>query len=166
MINKGLLEELKIRFELDQKLINSQKIHKFEKNCRINTIWLKDNIYKYGWLRSEIVSEQGELFTWLIVQHSQDINFQKKCLELLKKLQLTNERNQHIAYLTDRILVNEGKKQVYGTQFSNGKPFPIKDINNLDKRRKDKSLENFKDYSKMMAIICGSKCNQSHKHNS
>jgi len=150
MINKELFNELRIRFELDQELIKDQRIYEFEKKCGLNSIWLKDKISQYGWLRSGIVTEQGELFAWLIVQHSQDINFQKKCLGLLEESPSTVQRKQHIAYLTDKILVNEGKRQLYGTQFSNGNPFPIKDRKNLDKRRGKMSLGNFEDYFKLM----------------
>ena len=47
----------------------------------------------------------------------------------------------NIAFLTDRILVNKGMEQIYGTQFYRnkaGKPVqkPIKDIDNIDRRRK------------------------------
>lgn len=59
------------------------------------------------------------------------------------------------AYLTDRILVNIGKPQTYGTQFyknPNGKliPRPIKNTNLLEKRRKAVGLGSFKLYKKQM----------------
>jgi hypothetical protein len=57
------------------------------------------------------------------------------------------------AYLTDRILVNNSKKQLYGTQFYRDKrgvliARPIKNKDNLDKRRKAVGLESFQKYSK------------------
>jgi hypothetical protein len=55
-----------------------------------------------------------------------------------------------LADLTDRVLLAEGKKQVYGTQFTlvNGKckPRPLKDEANVDKRRKEVGLEPLADY--------------------
>lgn len=48
----------------------------------------------------------------------------------------------------DRQRVNQGKKQIYGTQMkrlSDGtlEPFPIEDSENIDKRRTEKGLESF-----------------------
>ena len=46
----------------------------------------------------------------------------------------------HITYLTDRVLVGEGKPQRYGTQLENkdGKltPYPLEDPENVDERRR------------------------------
>lgn len=51
----------------------------------------------------------------------------------------------HVAYLTDRVLVNERKPQRYGTQFwtVNGElePRPIEDEANVDQRRAEVGLE-------------------------
>lgn len=154
MKNKELAEELKKRFEIDQKCTDLYdpdfSLEKFEKVCLDNTLWLKNKISDYGWLSSDLVEEQGELFAWLIVQHSADLNFQKDCLRLLKSFPVAKARNGHIAYLTDRILIKETKKQLYGTQFYGNKPIPINDINNLDKRREEMSLGKFVEYYKIM----------------
>lgn len=150
MINKALFEELKQRFELDQKFNNNKSLIEFERICSDNTSRLKKQISQYGWISSSIVGEQGELFAWLIVQHSADLDFQKECLKLLKKLPLTNERKGHIAYLADKILVKENKKQLYGTQFSNKKPLPIANPESLDIRREEMGLDRFEEYFKLM----------------
>lgn len=159
MINKELFNELKKRFEIDQKstkLYDKEfNLDKFEKVSIDNTNWLKKQIGTYNWLSSELVGEQGELFAWLIVQHSSNLNFQKNCLRLLKSLPITKTRSGHIAYLTDRILTKENKKQVYGTQFLDNEPIPLEDINNLDKRRKEMGLERFEIYYEQMT-----KCNK------
>jgi len=62
------------------------------------------------------------------------------------------------AYLTDRILVNKKRKQIYGTQFYTNRrgqyiPRPIRDIKNLDKRRKAMSLGIFSKYKKIMKKV-------------
>ena len=63
-------------------------------------------------------------------------------------------QREDIAYLTDRVLVNEGKPQVYGTQFHrvNGerKPRPIEDAETVDERRKSMQLTTLKDYAAFM----------------
>ncbi|MFH1248801.1 MAG: DUF6624 domain-containing protein [archaeon] len=148
--NQKLFYELEQRFKLDQELIKQCDIKKYTENCHKNSEWLKRIISKQGGSSEEKISKQGEFYSWLIVQHSEDIDFQKLCLKLLKNLSKTKERNQHIAYLIDRILVKENKKQIYGTQFSNGNPFPILDEGNLDKRRNEMGLGSFEEYSKTM----------------
>ncbi len=53
----------------------------------------------------------------------------------MKTLPDTEVKVFNIAYMEDRVLVRQGKSQVYGTQDGE-----IKDIANLDKRRKAMGL--------------------------
>lgn len=57
----------------------------------------------------------------------------------------------------DRILVNEGKPQIYGTQVQvfEGKalPRPVEDPDNLDKRRKEMGLGSFDDYLTLLKEV-------------
>lgn len=61
-----------------------------------------------------------------------------------------------IAYLTDRVRVNRGQPQIYGTQFTiydNGEygPRTIEDVENVDERRREMGIKaSFEDYKKMM----------------
>ncbi len=66
-----------------------------------------------------------------------------------------NEISQnHFAYLTDRVLLAEGKKQLYGTQFDwvDGKllPQPLEDEANVDKRRAEAGMSPLAQYAKEM----------------
>jgi hypothetical protein len=54
-------------------------------------------------------------------------------------------------------LVNEGKKQLFGTQFYKNKkcifrPRPIRDMKNLDKRRKKYGLPPFSDLNMRLSL--------------
>ena len=109
-----IIKELQNRFHKDQQALHSDKFNEISKE---NTLFLKDLINKIGWPSEEKVGKQGELAAWLISQHSDfDIGFQEECLALMKSLSQNPDRNIHIQYLTDRTLINRGKKQVYGTQ--------------------------------------------------
>lgn len=145
---KDILSELERRFELDQNTIKTREgiIKNYEKITKNNSEWLKKIIYKKGWMPREFLGKKGEIHEWLIIQHSNDIAFQKKYLSFLENLPKNKERKQNIAYLTDRILINENKKQLYGTQFQNKKPFPIHDSENLNKRRREMDLEDFNEH--------------------
>ncbi len=53
---------------------------------------------------------------WFVAQHSDsNLSFQKKILQMFSH-PLTNTKPQYYTYLTDRVNINEGKKQIYGTQ--------------------------------------------------
>ncbi|GEM_PF-522232 len=110
-----------------------------------NTARMKEIVKQHGWPGKRLVGTDGATAAWLLVQHAdKDPVFQKHCLELMKAAPKGEIRMHDIAYLTDRVLVNEGKKQIYGTQFifKNGKPVPqpIEDEANVDKRRKEAGL--------------------------
>lgn len=66
---------------------------------------------------------------WLLIQHADsDVEFQQYCLELMEReVESGGVAKSDVAFLTDRILVNKGKPQLYGTQFyeSKGKLIPM-----------------------------------------
>jgi len=149
--NPQLLKELTQRFQLDQSLSKEKNWEKLMNVYPKNTKWLEGIIREVGWPSQNLVGIFGEQAAWLIVQHSGDVKFQEKCLRLIKNLPLTNERKHYIAYLTDRILVRGGNKQLYGTQYDGIQPFPIENEKELDLRRKTMGLGPFSEYHKLMA---------------
>jgi len=110
-----------------------------------NLLRMKEIIAKYGWTGKSLVGTDGATAAWLLVQHSdRDVAFQRLAMEQMKKLPACEVENTHLAYLTDRVLLNEGKKQLYGTMLrrEEGKmvPKPLEDEVNVDKRRADLGL--------------------------
>ena len=55
---------------------------------------------------------------WVLAQHlDEELALQRQCLGLLEGAVADGEADaESLAYLTDRVLVNEGKPQRYGTQ--------------------------------------------------
>lgn len=99
------------------------------------------------------VGKKASYNAWLLVQHSRDLKFQKSYLGLLKQ----NEKDinpANIAYLEDRVLMYEGKPQIYGTQFvlnkKTGKmePHTIRDAANVNERRSKYGLEKLENHIK------------------
>ena len=130
---------------------------KMEAVDRRNTARLKETVDKDGWPGRSRVGKDGAHAAWLLVQHAdKDRAFQKRCLALLEKAVKAAEANgQDLAYLTDRVRVGEGKKQLYGTQFQGAgdklDPYPIEDEANVDRRRKDVGLPTMAEYRKLLA---------------
>jgi hypothetical protein len=153
-----LRQELLRRMQADQEARKSFLSHSAFKRMKEidhdNTERMKEIIKQFGWPGKSLVGTDGANAAWLLVQHADhDPSFQKQCLELLQAAMKKGEATcQQLAYLTDRVLTGENKKQVYGTQFRrvDGKllPFPIEDEANVDKRRKEVGLESLADYLK------------------
>lgn len=130
----------------------------------------KDSIYKnhklrleeilkiYGYPGFDLVGKEGEKNYWLMVQHSDfDPDFQRQVLELLEKqVEAGNADSRNFGLLTDRVRLNSGEKQVYGTQVTYVKetgqaiPKPLEDSLNVNKRRRTVGLETIEEYLNMM----------------
>lgn len=161
-----LSEELKSMYDKDQavrwevihsgKLDSEEGIRMMEEIDRENLPRLKAILDEYGWPGIKLVGETGTDQMWLLVQHSdQDVEFQKRALVLLKGAVDKNDApKKHFAYLTDRVLVNEGKKQLYGTQVEivDGEVIfqPIQDPDLLDQRREEMELGPIAEYLTML----------------
>lgn len=124
-----------------------------------NTARMKEIIKEHGWPGKSLVGADGAHDAWLLVQHAdRDRPFQKQCLELLREAVAKKEASgKDLAYLTDRVLVGEGKNQLYGTQFItvDGKmqPQPIEDPENVDKRRAEVGLGTLAEYEKRLREV-------------
>ena len=102
---------------------------------------------RYGWPTYSLVEMDGANAAWLLVQHAdQSPKFQRKCIDLMAKLPRDEISQEHFACLTDRVLLAEDKKQIYGygPQFTleNGRwrPLPLKDEANVNFRRAEVGL--------------------------
>jgi hypothetical protein len=125
-----------------------------------NTSRLADIVAKYGWPTNSLVGKDGANAAWLLVQHADaDVKLQRKCLDLMTKLPKGEVSRIDRAYLMDRVLLAEGRKQIYGTQFtsSGGKwvPRPLEDPATVDKRRAEIGLPSLAEYVKGLESAYG-----------
>ncbi len=113
---------------------------------------LKKIVGTIGWPTIQQVGASASHMAWSIVQHADfDLKYQKLVLDVLKQANQGQIMISEIPFLTDRILLNEGKKQLYGTQYEVDKqgniiPRPIKSLNDVDERRKEYGLIPFNEY--------------------
>ena len=168
IFNERLQKELIDMCEIDQKArmdIISIKNPTLEQCKAINDIdnmhnlRLKEIINQYGWPGISLVGLEGESAMWLLVQHQdEDVDFQKECLDLLKKAVDDNEAPfRDYAYLVDRVKVHENLSQIYGTQWTqeSGKYvlYPTEDLKNLNSLRAKAGLGSIEEYKEKIKEV-------------
>jgi hypothetical protein len=119
---------------------------------------LEEIIKEYGWPGISLVGKEAAQAAFLILQHGQ-LTAQRKYFPLLKEAAGKNDVPSHaVAMLEDRILMREGKQQVYGSQLiTNEKTgklelWPIADEENVDTRRASVGLPPLAEYLKEFGL--------------
>ena len=145
-----------------QMLIDNGKLQN-NYNSEMESIHLKNArrleklIDELSYPTADLFGREAEEAAWMIIQHAVSRpDFMKKCLKHLQGLVNSGKGNSlHLAYLTDRILCFEGKKQLYGTQFdwdSNlvMSPMPYDALSAVNKRRSDLGLNTIEEQTELM----------------
>jgi hypothetical protein len=164
----GLRDELLAMMAVDQTARNALIASDFKDEAaqrsmrdidQRNTARMKQIVASTGWPTRTQVGKEAAHAAWLIVQHADaDPKFQADCLERMEPLVATGEASgADFAYLTDRVLVNAGNEQRYGTQMEqvDGKyePKPVHDPEGLEARRAAVGLPTMDAYRQMMADV-------------
>jgi len=84
-----------------------------------HTTRMKEIVRGHGWPGKSMAGKDGAHAAGLLVQHAtQDQEFMKQCLCLMERAVDRGEAPaSEAAYLLDRVRVQEGRPQVFGTQF-------------------------------------------------
>jgi hypothetical protein len=168
--NPALREELLKRLEKDQAIRNDM-IAKggafqpgdalFQRMIAIdaeNTARMKAVVRQYGWPGPKMVGKDGTEAAFLLVQHAEH-SFQKEMLPLVRSAYLAGKlRGEDYALLLDRVLVGDGKPQIYGTQARGLEKWighepvfdPIEDEANVDLRRAEVGLPPMAEYRRLL----------------
>ena len=170
---RSVRDELELMYKSDQLYraeIQAAMIEYGVNHPRVKALWEKqtpidnenykklENIVDvHGW---PTISEHGEEATkaaFLIIQHSKT-ELQKKYLPYLKEAAVKGElKLNYLAMLEDRILLADGSMQLYGTQLRRNDSgeiefHPIKDVENVDARRKKMGLNPISETAKKFNI--------------
>jgi hypothetical protein len=89
---------------------------------------------------------------WAVLQHSNN-KYRKMYLPLLEKAADNGDMKwSTIALIKDRVLMDDGLPQVYGTQILNGELWTLTEPEYVDKRRAEVGLGPLKDYLKRFNV--------------
>ena len=119
---------------------------------------LKEIVRVYGWPLISMVGKEAASAAWLLAQHSDpEPQFQAECLGIMENLPANEIARDELAFFEDRVRVNQGLPQIYGTQFYKRDgvfgPRPIEDLEHLDERREAAKLGPFAAYEKLMRSL-------------
>ena len=136
----------------------SQVIKNINLTDSLNHIQLTRIFNKFGYLGYDRVGKESSHNYWLLIQHADNYPAFQDSVLLKMKIE-ANKGNASLtdyAYLTDRVKVNTGQLQIYGTQMKLNDTKtsyiikPTIDPENLNERRKSVGLHPIEDYIKLM----------------
>lgn len=171
-INQTLIDSLNKWVIVDQIAANSFE-GKYKAYTREQLDHFKDSVFtghqvllskmfnEYGYPGYDLVGKKGSNQFWLMVQHcDKQPEFQQKVLAAMKKeVAKGNADPRDFAYLTDRVRLNTGQKQLYGTQVTYNTdscqaiPRLLSDSSTVNQRRKDLGLEPIEAYLNRMSEL-------------
>jgi hypothetical protein len=177
-LNKGLVDQLAEMVKEDQKWRNyltkynnnelgadtvsrDYLLQQMQTTDSLNHFKLWQIFTMYGYPNYDLVGETGATNFWLLMQHQdKHPKFQEAVLE---KMKIEMERGKasptFYAYLVDRVNVNTGKLQVYGTQMmpnasgTSYEPQPVIEPEKLNARRLSVGLDSIETYIQTMNTL-------------
>jgi hypothetical protein len=154
--------------ELREELLEMMAADQAERTGEVSGAWhdaerterLVEIIDEYGWPGVDLVGDDGATAAWLIAQHSDlDVDVQERALALMREAVGEDQADPtELAYLEDRVALNTGNAQVYGTQIGcvdgRAEPANLADPDAVDERRAEVGLEPLADYLASLRSAC------------
>ena len=160
-ILQNMIDSMAVVDQMPYKLItsstnpNRDSLLELQTNIFISNCTLAQEIFiEYGYPGFDLVGEQSSRNYWLVIQHCDSLpGFQQKVLdEMRKHVVVENASDRNYAYLIDRVKINAGLPQLYGTQIqfdtNKGIAFPksLENSVNVNSRRGEIGMESLEEY--------------------
>jgi hypothetical protein len=154
--------------ELRQELVDMQQADQADRTGAPVEEWdddartarLAEIIDEHGWPTRSLVGDDGATAAWVIAQHSDlDVEFQERALELMRQAVDDGEADPtELAYLEDRVALNRGRPQTYGTQIGcvdgRAEPADLADPDRVGELREEVGLQPLEDYLAELEPAC------------
>lgn len=125
---------------------------KINEQDSLNQVAVTKILDERGWLGADVVGKKGNQALFLVIQHA-DLVTQEKYLPMMRTaVKEGKAKPSSLALLEDRVLLQQGKRQIYGSQIffdgETGVPFlqPLDDPDHVDERRAAVGLEPLNKY--------------------
>ncbi|MBK8051991.1 MAG: hypothetical protein IPK35_01590 [Saprospiraceae bacterium] len=140
-------------YQSDQRIrMSNVPFEQFAKEDHRNQELAISIIEKCGMPSLKEVSRKQLDAIWLALQHT-DKKYRKKYFPLIEEAVKKGDLSkQQYALMKDRILMDDGKPQLYGSQIKNGKLYELEAPDSVNERRKEMELEPLEEYLKNFNI--------------
>lgn len=153
---RGQLNQVEEKFGYKSKEVRALW-RSIERTDKRNLVHVKEIIAKHGWVGPDKVGGQASNTIFLVIQHS-DQKTQEKYLPMMREaVKDKKARADSLALLEDRVLMGQGKKQIYGSQIQADKDgnlhvYAIDDPDHVDQRREAIGLPPMSEYVKYFKL--------------
>ena len=140
-------------YKSDLKIRRENALIKYAKEDHRNQELVISIIEKCGMPTLNDVTQEQMNAIWLGLQHNTENKYRLKYFHLIEKAVENGDLNkEHYALMKDRMLMDEGKPQIYGSQIKNGKLYDLESPESVNERRQEMGLEPIEDYLKSFSI--------------
>ncbi|WP_299002335.1 DUF6624 domain-containing protein [uncultured Tenacibaculum sp.] len=139
-------------YESDQRIRKSNELIKYAKEDHRNQELVISIIEKCGMPTLNEVTQKHMDAIWLGLQHSNKKVRKKYFPQVEKAVENGDLSKQQYALMKDRILMDEGKPQIYGSQIKNGKLYKLENPETVNERRQEMGLKPIEEYLKYFGI--------------
>ena len=156
-VNLLLKHKLETIYDLDQKYRLTSDWKMVRKMDSINQKEIIQILDQHGWISEGIIGKKASAAIFLVIQHA-DLRIQEKYLPIMRTAVKSGAaRITDLALLEDRVLMRQGRKQIYGSQVvrnseGNWIVYPIEDPTHVDKRRLEIGLLPIADYLNKLGV--------------
>lgn len=137
-IRKQFMEAMQANEKIDPSLYG--EMNRIDSS---NQAWVINKLQKYGWPEKSKIGENAARAVFLVIQHAELSDIETYYPQLQALADRDEARQVHAAMMLDRMLMYQGKKQIYGTQASGQLRedgswviWPVEDPESINERRK------------------------------
>jgi len=166
-LNETVRADLLAMFEVDDdlrsQLVSAQNpdtanLRKLLESEMEHSARLRAILEEHGWPGVDMAGSDGAASAWTLLKHG-DVDLKELGLRLIEESNEPGVAASEIATMTDEVLVERGKPQLYGTQLmmSHGglMQHPVDDPDSVDVRRERVGLPPMEEYMRMIESAHG-----------
>jgi predicted transcriptional regulator len=139
-------------YESDQKIRKSNEMIKYAKEDHRNQELVISIIEKCGMPTLNEVTQKHMNAIWLGLQHTTKKHRKRYFPQIEKAVKNGDLSKQQYALMKDRIFMDEGKPQIYGSQIKNGELYTLENPETVNERRKKMGMKPIENYLKHFDI--------------